>query len=43
MDMSMMTRQEIESLLKMPAEMEREEMALLMHERREAEQEGRLH
>ena len=30
MDLSRMTRQEIEALLKMLAEMERQEMALLM-------------
>ena len=38
-----MTRQEIEALLKMLAEMERKELELLMQERREAEQAGRLH
>jgi hypothetical protein len=34
MDLSRMTRQEIEALLKMLAEMERQEMVLLMQERR---------
>lgn len=43
MDMSKMTRQEIETLLKMLAEMERQEMALLMQERREVERAGHLH
>ena len=38
-----MTRQEIEALLKMLADMERQEMALLMQERREVERQGRLH
>jgi hypothetical protein len=35
--------QEIEALLKMLAEMEREELELLMQERREAERVWRLH
>ena len=43
MDLCHMTGQEIEALLKMLAEMEREELELLMQERREAEREGRLH
>jgi hypothetical protein len=43
MDMSKMTRQEIEALLRLLAEWERQELALLMLERREAEREGRLH
>jgi len=43
MDMSKMTRQEIEAFLKMLAEMERQELALLMRERQEAERLGRLH
>jgi hypothetical protein len=42
MNMSKMTRQEIEALLKLLAEWEREEMDLLMQERWEAER-GRLH
>ena len=43
MDLSRMTRQEIEALLKLLAKWERDEMELLMQERREAEREGRLH
>lgn len=43
MDMIRMNRQEIEALLRLLAEWEREELNLLMQERREAEQEGRLH
>ena len=43
MDLSRMTRQEIEALLKMLADLEREELALLMQERRESERQGRLH
>jgi hypothetical protein len=43
MDLSHMTRQVIEALLKMLAEMERGELELLMRERREAEREGRLY
>jgi hypothetical protein len=39
MDLSRTTRQEIEALLKMLAKMGREEMVLLMRERRE----GRLY
>jgi hypothetical protein len=35
-----MTRQEVEALLRLLADMEREEMELIMRERREA---GRLH
>ena len=38
-----MTCQEIEALFKMLAEMEREELELLMQGRLEAEQQGRLH
>ena len=38
-----MNRQEIEALLKMLAEMERQELALLMKERREAGRSERLH
>jgi hypothetical protein len=43
MDMSQMTRAEIQSLLRLLAEWERQELALLMLERRLAEREGRLH
>jgi hypothetical protein len=43
MDMSKMTRLEIEALLRLLAEIERKELALLMLERRLAEQEGQLH
>jgi hypothetical protein len=43
MDMSRMNIVEIESLLRLLAEWERQELALLMLERRQAEQEGRLH
>jgi hypothetical protein len=43
MDTSKMTRQETEALLKMLAEWERQELALLVRERREAEPERRLH
>jgi hypothetical protein len=39
----MMTRQEIEALLRLLAEFEREELELIMRERREAEREGKLH
>jgi hypothetical protein len=41
--MSKMTRQEIEALLRLLAACEREEMVLLMRERREAERDGLLH
>lgn len=37
-----MTLEEVQALLRLPAGFEREEMELLMRERREAEQEGRL-
>jgi hypothetical protein len=43
MDMTKMTRQEIETLLKLLAKMEREELELLILGQREAEREGRLH
>jgi hypothetical protein len=43
MDLSKMTRQEIEALLRLLTEFEREEKVLLMQERREAERLGRLH
>ena len=38
-----MTRQEIEALLRLLAEMEREELELIMQERYEAERMGQLH
>ena len=38
-----MTTAEVETLLRLLAEWEREELELLMQERREAEWEGRLH
>ena len=38
-----MTRQEIEALLRLLAEWEREELELIMRERREAERQGWLH
>ena len=38
-----MTRHEIETLLRLLAEMEREELELIMQERQEAERMGRLH
>ena len=41
--MSKMTRQEIEAMLRLLAEMEREELKLLMEDRREAERMGQLH
>ena len=43
MDLSKMTTAEVEALLRLLAEFEREELALLMHERMETEQEGWLH
>ena len=43
MDMSKMTRQEIEAMLRLLAEMEREELELIMDERQEAERMGQLH
>ena len=43
MNLSKMTRQEIEALLRLLADMEHEELELLMREWREAEREGRLH
>jgi len=42
MDMSKMTRHEIEALLRLFAVFEREELELIMHERREAERKGQL-
>ena len=43
MDMYKKTRQDIEALLRLLADLEREEMGLLMRERLEAERQGRLH
>jgi hypothetical protein len=43
MDLSKMTRQEIEVLLRLLAEWGRRELALLMLERHEAERQGKLH
>jgi hypothetical protein len=43
MDVSKMTRQEIEALMRLLAECERRELALLLLERREAERQGRVH
>ena len=42
MDLSKMTRQEIEALLRLLADLEREEMELIIRERMEAEWQGRL-
>jgi len=38
-----MTTAEVEGLLRLLAEFEREELELIMRERREAEREGKLH
>jgi len=38
-----MSREEVEALLRLLAEMEREELQQIMQERREAERQGRLH
>jgi hypothetical protein len=43
MDMSQMIRQEIEALLRLLAEFEREELELIMEERQEAERMGQLY
>ena len=43
MDLSKMALEEVQALLRILAEFERWELELLMRERREAEQEGRLH
>jgi hypothetical protein len=43
MDMSNMTRQEIEALLRQLAEFDREELELIMQERQEAERMKQLH
>jgi hypothetical protein len=42
MDLPKIPLEEVQSLLRLLAEFEREELALLMHERMEAEREGRL-
>ena len=43
MDMSEMTTEELQALLRLLADMDRKEMELVMQERREAEWQGRLH
>ena len=43
MDMSKMTRQEIEAMLRLLAEMERQELELIMKERQEAKRLGQLY
>ena len=43
MDLSRMTIEEVQALLRLLAEWEREELELFMQERREAERRGRLH
>ena len=43
MDLTKMTTAEVEALLKLLAEWEREELELVLKERREAERERRLH
>jgi hypothetical protein len=43
MDFSKMTTAEVEALLRLLADMEREELELLMREQLEAEWKGRLH
>jgi hypothetical protein len=43
MELSKMTLEEVQALLRLLAEFEREELELIMRERREAEREGRLH
>ena len=43
MDMSKMTLEEVQALLRLLADMEREELALIMRERREAERVRRFH
>jgi hypothetical protein len=43
MDLSNMTTAEVDVLLRLLAEFEREELELIMRERREAEREERLH
>jgi hypothetical protein len=43
MNLSKMTLEEVQILLRLLAEYEQEELELIMRERREAEREGRLH
>ena len=43
MDLTKMTTAEVEALLRLLAEWEREKLELVMRERMEAEREGRLH
>jgi len=43
MDLSKMTLEEVQALLRLLAEFEREELEVIMRERVEAEQEGRPH
>jgi len=43
MDLSRKTTAEVEALLRLLADMQREELDLVIQEWREAEQEGRLH
>jgi hypothetical protein len=43
MDLSKMTLDEVQALLRLLADMEREELELLMRERREAERVRRFH
>ena len=43
MDLTKMTTAEVEALLRLLADMEREKLALLMRVRMEAEREGQLH
>jgi hypothetical protein len=43
MDLSKMTLEEVQALLRLLPEWEREEMELIMQERREVEREGTLH
>ena len=43
MDLTKMTLEEVQALLRLLAEYEWEELELIMRERREAEREGRLH
>jgi hypothetical protein len=43
MDLSKMTLDEVQALLRLLAEFERKELKLLMRERREVELTGRLH
>jgi hypothetical protein len=43
MDLTNMTTAEVEALLRLLADMEREELELVMQERREGERQGWLH